>query len=155
MENAQNSEAFGFLCFVEGGRACTAHRCALARRVVARRFHGPTGNITKQFSLAICRLGLMYKEAAMRSPHILVVEDDREIRAMVSRFLTKNGCRVTETGDAPSMGRARAARIAHSPACAGGGLICRAILDADHHNRGGGTSRKVVSEWVRKAVASP
>jgi two-component system, OmpR family, response regulator len=42
----------------------------------------------------------------MRSPHILVVEDDREIRAMVSRFLTKNGCRVTETGDAPSMGRA-------------------------------------------------
>ena len=42
----------------------------------------------------------MYKAAAMRSPHILVVEDDREIRAMVSRFLTKNGCRVTETGDA-------------------------------------------------------
>ena len=42
----------------------------------------------------------------MRSPHILVVEDDREIRAMVSRFLTKNGCRVTEAGDAPSMGRA-------------------------------------------------
>src|SRR5260370_39271364 len=111
MENAQNSEALGFLCFVEGGRACTAHRCAQARRVVARRFHGPAGNIAKQFSLAICRLGLMYlglmyKEAAMRSPHILVVEDDREIRAMVSRFLTKNGCRVTETGDAPSMGRA-------------------------------------------------
>jgi two-component system, OmpR family, response regulator len=106
MENAQNSEAFGFLCFVEGGRACTAHHCALAQRVVARRFHGPAGNIAKQFSLAICRLGLMYKEAAMRSPHILVVEDDREIRAMVSRFLTKNGCRVTETGDAASMGRA-------------------------------------------------
>jgi hypothetical protein len=59
MQNAQNSEAFGFLCFVEGGRACTAHRCALAQRVVARRFHGPAGNIAKQFSLAICRLGLM------------------------------------------------------------------------------------------------
>ena len=42
----------------------------------------------------------------MRSPHILVVEDDREIRAMVSRFLTKNGCRVTAANDAPSMGRA-------------------------------------------------
>src|SRR3979409_2235199 len=54
----------------------------------------------------------MYKAAAMRSPHILVVEDDREIRAMVSRFLTKNGCRVTETGDAPAMDRALAtARI--------------------------------------------
>jgi len=42
----------------------------------------------------------------MRSSHILVVEDDREIRTMVSRFLTKNGCRVTPTGDAPSMDRA-------------------------------------------------
>lgn len=42
----------------------------------------------------------------MRSPHILVVEDDREIRTMVSRFLTKNGCRVTAANDAPSMGRA-------------------------------------------------
>jgi two-component system OmpR family response regulator len=48
----------------------------------------------------------------MRSPHILLVEDDREIRTMVSRFLTKNGCRVTETGDAQSMGRAlKTARI--------------------------------------------
>jgi two-component system OmpR family response regulator len=54
----------------------------------------------------------MYKEAAMGSPHILVVEDDREIRTMVSRFLMKNGCRVTATSDAPSMGRALAtARI--------------------------------------------
>jgi len=42
----------------------------------------------------------------MRNPHILVVEDDREIRTMVSRFLTKNGCRVTATEDAQSMGRA-------------------------------------------------
>ncbi len=41
----------------------------------------------------------------MRSPHILVVEDDREIRTMVSRFLTKNGCRTTMAGDAPAMGR--------------------------------------------------
>jgi two-component system OmpR family response regulator len=48
----------------------------------------------------------------MRSPHILLVEDDREIRTMVSRFLAKNGCRVTESGDAPSMGRAlKTARI--------------------------------------------
>src|SRR5258707_2105217 len=54
----------------------------------------------------------MYKAAAMRSPHILVVEDDREIRTMVSRFLIKNGCRVTPAGDAPAMDRALAtARI--------------------------------------------
>lgn len=48
----------------------------------------------------------------MHGPHILVVEDDADIRTMVSRFLTKNGCRVTATGDAQSMGRAiGAARI--------------------------------------------
>lgn len=41
-----------------------------------------------------------------RSPHILVVEDDREIRTMVSRFLSKNGCRVTVAEDARSMDRA-------------------------------------------------
>jgi two-component system OmpR family response regulator len=45
----------------------------------------------------------------MQSPHILIVEDDADIRTMVSRFLTKNGCRVTATGDAQSMGRAIAA----------------------------------------------
>lgn len=48
----------------------------------------------------------------MHSPHILIVEDDPEIRTMVSRFLTKNGCRITATGDAQSMSRAiGAARI--------------------------------------------
>lgn len=48
----------------------------------------------------------------MHSPHILIVEDDADIRTMVSRFLTKNGCRVTATADGPSMSRAIAtARI--------------------------------------------
>ena len=42
----------------------------------------------------------------VRTPHILVVEDDREIRTMVSRFLSKNGCRVTVAEDARSMDRA-------------------------------------------------
>ncbi len=42
----------------------------------------------------------------VRPPHILVVEDDREIRTMVSRFLSKNGCRVTVAEDARSMDRA-------------------------------------------------
>lgn len=41
----------------------------------------------------------------MQSPHILIVEDDTEIRTMVSRFLTKSGCRVTAAGDAQSMNR--------------------------------------------------
>ena len=39
----------------------------------------------------------------MRTPHILVVEDDREIRTMVSRFLQKQGYRVTLSEDARSM----------------------------------------------------
>lgn len=41
-----------------------------------------------------------------RSPHILIVEDDREIRTMVARFLGRNGCRVTATSDAQAMNRA-------------------------------------------------
>jgi two-component system OmpR family response regulator len=40
------------------------------------------------------------------SPHILIVEDDREIRTMVSRFLQKHGCRVTTSEDAKAMDRA-------------------------------------------------
>lgn len=48
----------------------------------------------------------------MQAPHILVVEDDAEIRSMVSRFLAKHGCRVTATDGAPSMRRQlEAARI--------------------------------------------
>jgi two-component system OmpR family response regulator len=33
------------------------------------------------------------------SPHILVVEDDREIRALVARYLRANDCRVTQAPD--------------------------------------------------------
>nr|WP_218191288.1 response regulator [Enhydrobacter aerosaccus] len=40
-----------------------------------------------------------------RSPHILIVEDDREIRTMVSRFLQKNGFRVSVAEDARAMDR--------------------------------------------------
>ncbi len=45
----------------------------------------------------------------MQSPHILIVEDDPEIRTMVTRFLIRNGCRVTATADGSSMSRAIAA----------------------------------------------
>jgi two-component system OmpR family response regulator len=56
--------------------------------------------------MAMRRRELRYKGIAMRNPHILIVEDDHEIRTMVSRFLLKNGCRVTATGDGQSMRRA-------------------------------------------------
>jgi two-component system OmpR family response regulator len=43
-----------------------------------------------------------------RSPHILVVEDDDEIRTMVSRFLQKNELRVSTAENAHAMDRALA-----------------------------------------------
>ncbi len=42
-----------------------------------------------------------------RSQHVLVVEDDREIRTMVMRFLQKRGYRVTVAEDGRAMDRAR------------------------------------------------
>ena len=35
-----------------------------------------------------------------RTPHVLIVDDDREIRRLVGRFLTENGLRTTAVGDA-------------------------------------------------------
>lgn len=44
--------------------------------------------------------------------HILIVEDDREIRALVGRLLKSNGFRVSEAGDGPAMDKVLAsARI--------------------------------------------
>ncbi|WP_119301442.1 response regulator [Dongia deserti] len=40
-----------------------------------------------------------------RSPHILVVDDDREIRSLLSKFLTKNGLRVSVAADGREMRR--------------------------------------------------
>ena len=39
-------------------------------------------------------------------PHILVVDDDREIRDLLARFLTKHGLRVTTAQDGPDMEKA-------------------------------------------------
>ena len=44
-----------------------------------------------------------------RSPHILIVEDDREIRTMVSRFLQRHGFRVSTADSARAMDRILAA----------------------------------------------
>jgi two-component system, OmpR family, response regulator len=47
-----------------------------------------------------------------RTPHLLVVDDDREIRTLVSQFLTKHGYRVTAARDGAEMTRALdAARV--------------------------------------------
>ncbi len=43
---------------------------------------------------------------APATPHILVVEDDREISALVARYLRGNDCRVTLAGDGREMDRA-------------------------------------------------
>lgn len=40
-----------------------------------------------------------------RSPHILVVDDDREIRSLLSKFLTKSGLRVSVAADGREMRR--------------------------------------------------
>jgi two-component system OmpR family response regulator len=43
-----------------------------------------------------------------KSPHILVVEDDRDISALVSRYLRANECRVTALPDGRDLDRATA-----------------------------------------------
>ena len=45
---------------------------------------------------------------APATPHILVVEDDREISALIARYLRGNDCRVTLAGDGTEMDRALA-----------------------------------------------
>lgn len=46
-----------------------------------------------------------HKEGMAATPHILVVEDDREISALVARYLRANECRVTTAGDGREMDR--------------------------------------------------
>ena len=42
-------------------------------------------------------------QPAMASPHILIVDDDREIRDLLARFLRKHGCRVDTAADGRAM----------------------------------------------------
>jgi two-component system OmpR family response regulator len=53
-----------------------------------------------------------------RVPHVLIVDDDREIRRLVLRFLTENGLRATAVADA-----------AEADAALGGGGIDLVVLD--------------------------
>ena len=41
-----------------------------------------------------------------RSDHILIVDDDGEIRSLLTRYLEKNGLRATAVGDGRAMWRA-------------------------------------------------
>ena len=45
-------------------------------------------------------------------PHLLVVDDDERLRALLQRYLTSNGYRVTA---APGAGEARALMARHKP----------------------------------------
>src|SRR5215470_14578046 len=47
----------------------------------------------------------MSQNTMTHEPHILLVEDDREIRSLVSRFLQRNEVRVSAVGDGRAMDR--------------------------------------------------
>ena len=46
---------------------------------------------------------------AMAAPNILVVEDDRETRALIAKYLSANGCNVMTATDGQAMVRAMTA----------------------------------------------
>ena len=49
------------------------------------------------------RAALTYNRTMSRSPHILIVDDDREIRDLAARFLKKHDYRVDTAGDGRAM----------------------------------------------------
>ena len=51
-----------------------------------------------------------YTRGMESSPHLLIVDDDREIRELLSRFLLKHGFRVSGAIDGPEMRKALADR---------------------------------------------
>jgi len=57
-------------------------------------------------NLTALRVLLSYFNAMSRAPHILLVEDDREICALVTRFLQSNDIRVSTAGDGRHMDQA-------------------------------------------------
>jgi two-component system OmpR family response regulator len=54
-----------------------------------------------------CRLmsDIAHKKGMATQPHILVVEDDREISALITRYLSANECRVSIVADGREMDR--------------------------------------------------
>jgi two-component system OmpR family response regulator len=63
-------------------------------------------NIWKQKSFAARPESPTKVGMAQPSPNILVVEDDRETRTLIARYLRNNACNVTTAGDGREMARA-------------------------------------------------
>ena len=75
-------------------------------RDVAPCCEGDIRNIAKQKSFAGCPESPTKVHMATASPNILVVEDDRETRALIAKYLRTNACNVTTATDGREMVRA-------------------------------------------------
>ena len=53
----------------------------------------------------------------MANPNILVVEDDRETRTLIAKYLRNNACNVTTVSDGREMSRALADRRVDGRPC--------------------------------------
>jgi two-component system OmpR family response regulator len=69
---------------------------------------GRDRNIAKQKSFAECPESQTKVGMAQASPNILVVEDDRETRTLIAKYLRTNACNVTTATDGREMVRAMA-----------------------------------------------
>lgn len=56
-------------------------------------------NAKKQYFGSNCFMGVVNMEAGKSSREVLIVEDDREIRKLLSNFLKEKEMIVTEAGD--------------------------------------------------------
>ena len=65
---------------------------------------GPVRNIQKQFSGRCYGIAALIDKNMAKLPHILVVEDDGEISALVARYLRANDCRVMVAGNGRQIG---------------------------------------------------
>jgi two-component system OmpR family response regulator len=63
----------------------------------------------RYFVVQACRRRKSDNGAMASSDHILVVDDDAEIRTLLTQYLVKNGLRVTAVADGRAMGQALAA----------------------------------------------
>ena len=80
----------------------------LPRRHVALCYRRSVRNIAKQKYFADCPESQTKVRMALASPNILVVEDDRETRALIAKYLRTNACNVTTANDGREMARAMA-----------------------------------------------
>ncbi len=77
-------------------------------RDVAGRCENANRNIQKQKSSPLQPNLRQTEHMAIPSPNILVVEDDRETRTLIAKYLRNNACNVTAVSDGREMARAMA-----------------------------------------------